>query len=158
MLESQKQSRFTTDKVTVFSLRPPEFLHVNKLRNYFEWFVRESLPINEGENAHLKYVHLNIERSCWVDAEGFVVRLRPCAVWEYIDYVRFKTMDPFADVRVAEAGSLVESVLVTKRLPSFLNFVSQDICLSNTPAEVVFSKVLPQNPATFLFHLLLTSA
>ena len=158
VLESQKQSRFTTDKVTVFSLRPPELLHVNKLRNYFEWFVRESLPISEGENAHLKYVHLNIERSCWVDAEGLVVRLRPCAVWEYIDYVRFKTMDPFADVRVAEASSLVESVLVTKSLPSFLSFVSQDICLSNTPAEVVFSKVLPQNPANFLFHLLLTSA
>ena len=133
-------------------------LHGNKLRNYFEWFVRESLPISQGENAHLKYVNLNVERSCSVDAESLVVRVRLCAVWEYIDYVRFKAMDPLADIRNAESSSLVENVLVTKPLPSFLNFVSQDSCLSNTPAEVVFSKLLPRNPANFFFHFLLTSA
>ena len=40
VLESVNKTPFSTDKVTVFCLRPPELLFVNKLKLYYRWFVR----------------------------------------------------------------------------------------------------------------------
>ena len=38
VLESVNKTPFSTDKVTVFSIRPPELLFVNKLKLYYRWF------------------------------------------------------------------------------------------------------------------------
>ena len=47
IIDDLKLSKLSVDKVTQFSLRPPELLHVfDKLEYYFRWFEIESTKIN----------------------------------------------------------------------------------------------------------------
>ena len=69
VLESVKKTPFSTHKVTVFSLHPPELLFVDKLKLFFSWFVREKLPCKKTENVNIRFVKVNVKESHWVDGE-----------------------------------------------------------------------------------------
>ena len=81
VLESVNKTPFSTDKVTVFSLRPPELLFVNKLRPYSRWFKREKLS-GKREAVSVRFLKNDVRESTWVDGENYAIRLRPSAVSE----------------------------------------------------------------------------
>ena len=157
VLDSLSKTPFSTDKVTVFSVRPPELLFVDSLRMYFRCFVREKLPCKKGENVNVKFLKLNISDSHWIDGENNAVRLRPSAVSEFSDFVQQLSLDDPADCKLRDASIVLAQVLQHPSHPNRANFVSRDTQLSNTPAEVVFSKVYPRNASNFLIHFLLSN-
>ena len=154
VLESVNQTAFSTDKVTVFSLRPPELLFVDKLMLYFRWFVREKVS---KKNVHLTLLKLDITESHWLDGEGYAIRLRPCAVEEFENFVLENCLENPSNDRLIDASLVISVVLNEPTHSNYSFFVSEDKTLSNTPAEVVFSKVYPRSPANFLVHVLLST-
>ena len=157
VLESVNKTPFSTDKVTVFSLRPPELLFVNKLRPYFRWFKREKLS-GKRETASVRFLKNDVRESTWVDGENYAIRLRPSAVSEFSAFVQESLAANPTDSRLLDAFVIISEVLTISSHPGRSLFVSSDPNLSNTPAEVVFSKVYPRNPANFLIHFLLSNA
>ena len=157
VLESVNKTPFSTDKVTVFSIRPPELLFVNKLKLYYRWFVREKLP-GKKETICVRFLKNDVRDSTWVDGENKAIRLRPCAVDEFSNYIQDCLLQNSADNRLLDAMLVVSEVINNLSHPNRSFFVSADPNLSNTPAEVVFSKVYPRSPANFLIHFLLSNA
>lgn len=98
-------SPFTIDSVTVFGLRPPELLFVNRQDIYFKWFKRYNIPFATAQARKMKqhfhlvdYCKRNIQKSlswcCWIDATSKVVKLRAAAVGLVVEYIRnAKAMD-----------------------------------------------------------------
>ena len=157
VLESVNKTPFSTDKVTVFSLRPPELLFVNKLRPYFRWFKREKLS-GKRETVSVRFLKNDVRESTWVDGENYAIRLRPSAVSDFSAFVQQSLAENPTDSRLLDAYVIISEVLNISSHPGRSLFVSSDPNLSNTPAEVVFSKVYPRNPANFLIHFLLSNA
>ena len=157
VLESVNKTPFSTDKVTVFSLRPPELLFVNTLKLYYRWFKREKLA-GKRETVNVRFLKSDVRESTWVDGESYAIRLRPCAVTEFSCFVQDCLSRRPSDNSLLDASLVVSEVLNVAAHPNRSNFVSADPNLSNTPAEVVFSKVYPRNPANFLIHFLLSNA
>ena len=157
VLESVNKTPFTTDKVTVFSLRPPELLFVNKLKLYYRWFIREKLP-GKKETICVRFLKNDVIDSTWVDGENYAIRLRPCAVGEFSNFVQECLLQTPADDKLNDAWRVITHVLNIANHQNRSFFVSADPNLSNTPAEVVFSKVYPRSPANFLIHFLLSNA
>ena len=93
-----------------------------------------------------------------MDGERYAIRLRPCAVTEFSGFVQDCLSQRPSDYRLTDAPLVISEVLNVAAHPNRSNFVSADPNLSNTPAEVVFSKVYPRNPANFLIHFLLSNA
>ena len=157
VLESVNKTPFSTDKVTVFSLRPPELLFVNTLKLYYRWFKREKLA-GKRETVNVRFLKSDVRESTWVDGESYAIRLRPCAVTEFSCFVQDCLSRRPSDNSLLDASLVVSEVLNVAAHSNRSNFVSADPNLSNTPAEVVFSKVYPRNPANFLIHFLLSNA
>ena len=158
VLESVKKTPFSSDKVTVFPLRPPELLFVDKLKLFFSWFVREKLPCKKTENVNIRFVKVNVKESHWVDGENLAIRLRPSAITEFSAFVQQRLLENPNDSRLNDASLVVTEVVNISTHTSRSFFVSADVTLSNTPGEVVFSKVHPRNPANFLIHFSLSNA
>ena len=100
----------------------------------------------------------DVRDSTWVDGENKAIRLRPCAVDEFSNYIQDCLLQNSAENRLLDAMLVVSEVNNNLSHPNRSFFVSADPHLSNTPAEVVFSKVYPHSPANFLIHFLLSKA
>ena len=157
VLESACNTPFSTDKVTVFSLRAPELLFVDNLKFYFRWFVREKISKKRRENVYTRFIKVDMIQSHWLDGEGYATKLRPSAIEEFITFVQEKLLENPTDNRILDAQLVVSQVVQDPSHVNYHNFVSADVKLSNTPAEVVFSKVYPRNPSNFLIHFLLST-
>ena len=146
-------SEFSVDKVTLFSLRPPELFFVKKLKQYFSWFVRDNVPRNSKKvNVYAHFLHENVLSSHWLDATGFLLKLRPCAVSLFRAFVSDQILLTPNDRNLSDAVFILENL----HLPSVRkNYVSMDATLSNCVAEVVFHNVLPIYPVKFLLSVLL---
>ena len=157
VLDSVNKTPFSTDKVTVFSIQPPELLFVNKLKLFHRWFVREKLP-GKKETICDRFLKNDVRDSTWVDSENKAIRLRPCAVNEFSNYIQDCLLQNSADNRLIDAMLVVSEVINNLSHPNRSFFVSADPNLSNTPAEVVFSKVYTRSAANILIHFLLSNA
>ena len=93
-----------------------------------------------------------------MDGENYAIRLTPCAVGEFSNYVQKCLLTTPADDRLNDAWSVITEVLNVASHQNRSIFVSADPNISNTPAEVVFSKVYPRSPANFSIHFLLSNA
>ena len=151
VLDSINKTPFSTDKITVFSIRPTELLFVNKLKFFYRWFVREKLP-GKKETICVTFLKNDVRDSTWVDGENKAIRLRPSAVDEFSNYIQDCLLQNSADNRLIDAMLVVSEVFNNLSHPNRSFCVSADPNLSNTPAEVVFSKVYPRSAANFLIH------
>ena len=72
------------DKVTQFSLRPPEFLQLfNTLGEYYRWFVITSkVKSDEFENK----ITISLSSCCWVDGLQRLIKVRAKALPEVIEW------------------------------------------------------------------------
>ena len=88
LFEDVEQSSISPDKVTVFGLRPPELLFVEKLKDYFSWFVSSKYAKKKSVTSHESLLNVNLTKNYWVDRP--VVKLRPRAVAEFIQLCQMK--------------------------------------------------------------------
>ena len=110
VLQSLNKTPFSTDKVTVFSIRPPELLFVDSLKQYFRWFVREKLSCKRNENINIRFLKDNILDSHWIDGENFAIRLRPSAVEEFQALLSACLLEDPTDNRLLDASLIVCNV------------------------------------------------
>ena len=154
LLADVETSSISPDKVTVFGLRPPELLFVSKLKNYYSWFVRCKPQTKKSISNHEVFLKRNLRRSCWVDALGYLVKLRPGSVDAFVNFCRTNGSDGRDGILKREMRIHIVPLLVTKKASQFVAHWKQ---LSEEDAVVVFSNILPNNPTKFLLHVLLTN-
>ena len=98
VVQDELRAPLRTDRVTHFSMRPPELLFVNNCVDYIRWFERESVCPLFNPSEALKFLHsaLNTseEKSMWLDGFNYQVgvcrgALRPLYEFakEQLEYV-----------------------------------------------------------------------
>ena len=81
------------DKVTIFSLRPPELVFIRYLSWYFTFFIREPYIGTFQDNSGFKFENMNIiqvnyENCEWIDALGYRIKVRSRAVPIILEYLK----------------------------------------------------------------------
>ena len=85
-LDDIKTSKLTIDKVTQFSIRPPELCFLfDQIGNYYRWFKMCPPILKETDVREL--VTADIRSSFWIDGMLRVVKLRKKALPEIVDYI-----------------------------------------------------------------------
>ena len=153
LLADVENSFISPDKVTVFGLRPPELLFVSQLKDYYSWFVRCKPRRTNCLSNHEKFLKKSLRKSCWVDALGYLVKLRPSAVNSSVSLCQEKFCEERNQFLKREMRKHIVPILENKNSSQF---VAHWRNLSEEEAVVVFSNTLPNNPTKFLLHLLLT--
>ena len=156
MRDNQKVDT-TMDKITIFGLRPPELLFVSSPIQYFRWFVREkpeSMP--RKVNRHEMLLKSSTEiRHYWVDLTGFVVKIRPPALQSFLHSIEEKKEAGYDRFNFTECSEDFLTLYSDESVGRNV-FVSENVSLSNSIAEVVTSNILPSSPPRFLIHLVLS--
>ena len=90
MLQSAVNSTLSIDKITKFSIRPPELKGiVRNPCNYFRWFKMETSVISDTllrDDETL--LNIDMFQSCWIDGMQHAVRVRKKAIPEVIQYIQ----------------------------------------------------------------------
>ena len=89
MLQSAVNSTFSIDKITKFSIRPPELRNiVRNPCNYFRWFrIEPSVIADDVIRDDDTTLNIDIFQSCWIDGLQHPVRVRKKALPEVIKYI-----------------------------------------------------------------------
>ena len=168
IIEDLKTSKVSVDKITIFSLRPPEFRSLfNTTRNYFRWFRRDDKKTKGDEiNDTLSD---SIYSSIWVDSLQFKVQLRFKALPEVLDYIESLSYSNEEEEEVYNMIELMKKIdyvmnicineLSTEdqQLLEFVNehFIYDDKDIDHLPVPV-FSYIKPTMGVQFLHHILLS--
>ena len=89
ILEDINKSKITIDKISQFSVRPPELRYIiDQVGNYFRWF--RIFPKQLKEDAIRERLSDDLFSSFWIDGMQRVVKLRKKALPEIIDYINNK--------------------------------------------------------------------
>ena len=154
-------SPVNVDKITVFSLRPPELIGiVDECRQYFEWFVRSKRPDPMYYSDHCD---LDLGRVGFWDGLGHRVTMRYEAIPKILSHLE-------GLVARREVLALLRKVLLLSKKHSRQEpmrqdetsawlalkdvFISQLRSKTSRTPVVVFSNIRPEDPTRFLVHLL----
>ena len=171
-----KLSKVSVDKLTQFSLRPPEFLTLfNKVGEYYRWFVIDTSKIS-GDKLQ-KYIDVQLEESCWIDCLQRRIRVRKKALPEIMNFIndiqeegqddegRIKLMDLFrrinelvmntncANLNENHEGLDEQNLLFQHHVYENLLFADDD---KNHLPIPVFSYITPTMRASFLLYIMLS--
>ena len=141
-IEDEVASGLTQDKISIFSIRPPQLLFVYEAEKYFRWFVRGNVKMN--------LLDFNQERA-WMDGTERVIKLRVKAKEEFVSYAQ-TSLSQLPD-KNKEYHNILDCITLINR-DSSLHSLKDD---SNASLPVVvFSEVSPLNTVGFLTHIVLT--
>lgn len=153
------------DRVTQFSLRPPELRHIcDKLGNYFRWFHVSETCLKESEITELLSEEVS---SCgWVDLLHCQVKLRRKAIEELCSWI--ETIENEESVRTC----IVDVIRRIKRVTNarieeleeddrdFMEFAEKHLLYDDSKDEhlpiPVFDFIKPTMGSEFLHHVLLS--
>jgi hypothetical protein len=88
----QMTSGVSADCTTIFGLRPPELRFVQNQKQYYQWFYRDPKVHYKQSSPTVidqieKHLHHELKKSCWIDALGHRVFVRPAALKQICEYV-----------------------------------------------------------------------
>ena len=156
LLADVEASSITPDKVTIFGLRPPELLFVSSLKSYFSWFVRFKMNSSKGKSSHEFLLSRASCNDFWVDCLGYVIKIRPPAIFDFLDFCATRSDNPRDEFLKEECRKhIVPKLQGTNSCPTL---VAYNLCFSDQIAIVVFTNTLPSSPTKFLLHFVLTFA
>ena len=159
------KSHCRVDKITQFSLRPPEIMTlVDMVGKYFRWFEISSEPLKRGAVHSL--LEADINYSAWIDGLYRQVLLRRKALPELLSWIEqtFSTLDPFqSDMvnlfkRIDNVLSQEEANLSEDDL-AFLHQAKKHLLCDNDDGHLpipVYSYIKPTMGASFILHVLLS--
>ena len=133
-------SGLTHDKISIFSLRPPQLLFVDDVRSYFRWFIRE-----KTKKSLLNY---DLPRP-WMDGTGMLVKLRIHAKETFLSFAQQCISDPHFPGVYQTVQDCIDVVVANNPLYMFMS-------LEEALPIIVFSEVSPSNVLSFLSHILLS--
>ena len=92
VIQDELRAPLQTDKITIFSMRPPELLFVDNCIDYLQWFERTSVcPLFNPKDALLYLkdaLHNNEEESTWLDGFNNKITVRQAAVRTLFEYAK----------------------------------------------------------------------
>ncbi len=78
----------SVDRITIFSVRPPELRHIfDIVGNYFRWFARSKASLLNAEEIAAVMNRSNLQKSTWVDGLGYIVWVCAAALPEILSYI-----------------------------------------------------------------------
>ena len=152
-------SNVSIDKLTLFSLRPPEIaIWIRKPYDYFRWFDVRVVPKDKWR------LSLDLNESNWIDAMGNEVRLRSGAYQEILDMLddgrlfqrqRRDLISHVRDLCKACREFHCDDTGVGQCLDSVWQLgLKYNLFVLRFLPIPVFPHVLPNQPTRFLLHLL----
>ena len=89
MLQSSAKSTISIDKITKFSVRPPELRYVfDKVGLYFRWcHIDKDVEVYENMEDKIKH---NLWKSAWFDALNHQVRVQVAALQEIVSHCEYR--------------------------------------------------------------------
>ena len=149
IIKDIEKSILTVDKVTRFSVRPPQLLFVRQLKQYYSFFVvAETVRSTTELESCLSKTPIP-----WVDGCNSVIKLRPSSIGE---------MRHFINETIGKGTAIAEVFLFQRVLDNLhddaykKSYLYDRDDISKSPAVVVFSDVKPTHCFKFLLHLLYT--
>jgi hypothetical protein len=83
VIKDELLSPLSVDKMTVFSMRPPELLWIREPRLYFNFFSRESVVALFDLQEQL---HRSLKHCAWLDGFCFQIYIRCAAIEPCMEY------------------------------------------------------------------------
>ena len=179
IFEDLFKSRISIDKITLFSLRPPEFRYIiNTPKHYFRWFHTElkKSKVISGDEMNSR-IDINLHNSWWINGLQQQVLIRKRAFPELIAYITTLTED---ENRMSING-VEEMVTLFQRMNQLLlnghdlnvdniderddalfyefmmeNLIQDDSEVSAHLPIPVFSYIKPTTGFQFIHHILLS--
>ena len=160
-------SSISVDKITRFSLRPPELRCFDVVSNYFAWFSISKQKISCPLALSL-LIRPNLRSTAWVDGLGNMVQIRPTAIEPALQFLQnyngpclpqpclrtlFWRLNNLHQKEVSGEGFTNEH---EQHLWKDLKFHLVDQKASAKLPVVVFSSIKPKNATRFLVHVLLS--
>ena len=86
ILQGAKDTPISLDKISIFSVRPPELRHLfDQVGNFYRWFKCEKKQM--GMEFICDSLNENINRSLWINGIDQVIKVRAKALSEIVDYL-----------------------------------------------------------------------
>lgn len=177
--EDLKLSNVSIDKITIFSLRPPELRgFIDRTRLYFRWFHIEK-KVLKGDALDAA-IHTSLENSMFVDHLQHAVKLRERALPEVKKYILEAELNDFFEdpifpdrydgvqevlslfkmiIYVFEKKRKGELHLLDDTHTIFLNFAEENLVKADDAEHLpvpVYSYIKPNLGLQFIHHLLLS--
>ena len=173
LMNDIKQSGLSVDKVTQFSLRPPELRGtIDMVGNYFRWFhIIMQKKINSEEMDTI--IHIDLKKTWWVDGLQRQVKLRKEAITELLKWC--DTIQEDDSFNIPDNSHLREMVSIFHDISNVLlhpfeeldnhnqifyqhiqdNIIHQDTIIQHLPIPV-YSMLTPTMSLQFLNHIMLS--
>ena len=156
-----KMSNVSADKISIFSLRPPELRQLmNQVGVYFRWFHISKKTLKGDEIMEM--TNQDIRKSAWIDGLQHQVFVRRKALREVIDYCDSleeesnpisSMIELFRSIHQELANENVEDEEFRDHICS--NLLDDDFRFDHLPCPV-YSYVKPTMGFSFLHHVLLS--
>ena len=144
-------SNVTIDKVTRFSIRPPEIkVWCKSIEQYYRWFHISESPLKFEELQ--KCFTVNLTKSKWIDGLGFQIKIYDAVLDEIGIYMKQNKNEK---IEYSQLFELLHEICVLKNLTLFEEFVITEDKIHKAPI-VVFSNIRPNTGPKFLWHIILT--
>ena len=148
IIEDLSSSNLSVDKVTKFSVRPPQLLFIRKMQFYYSHFTAVKKIFKRNDLiAQLKNFPVP-----WIDGCNYLIQVRSSSVDILKSYIAEKVIIN-NDAPIRRFKRILDNI---HSEPFRSKFLCEDMNLSQSPAVVVFSSVYPKNSFKFLLHLLYT--
>ena len=169
ILDDLKLSKITIDKVTQFSLRPPELMNLfDMLGNYYRWF---QISKNKIKVADLPgKLSPTVDELCWIDGLQRQIRLRRKAVCEVRECCLKRTVEDAIDLQnVEDPKSIMVSLMLRicttiesdndENATQFRQHVMENLVHVDEKEHLpipVFSYIIPTMGVSFVLHIMLS--
>ena len=113
ILDDLKLSKISIDKVTQFSLRPPELMSLfDTLGNYFRWFQisKNKIKVNDLPGK----LSASLSETCWIDGLQRQIRLRRKAIGEVKKWCMTRTIEDDIDLDNTEDSKCMMVLLMLR--------------------------------------------
>ena len=148
MIEDLLYSKLSVDKVTKFSVRPPQLLFIKKMKFFYSHFTTVK-KISKKEDLICRLKKFPVP---WIDGCNCLLQVRSSSLETLKKYIAEKLVQN-NDVHYRRFKRILDNI---HSEPFKSTFLCEDTNLSQSPAVVVFSTVYPKNSFKFLLHLLYT--
>ena len=85
MIKDNIFSTITVDKITRFSIRPPELRSFDLVSKYFSWFSVSTKQVPSQQMP--LFIHQEMPKSFWIDGMGCIIKIRAPAISSAYEYV-----------------------------------------------------------------------
>lgn len=167
VLDDVKLSKISIDKVTQFSLRPPEFLKVfDQLGNYYRWF--EIQPTKVPKDKLDGKINESFLNSCWIDGLQRQVKVRRKALPEIMEWFQKIIIDDNINmsnvndprVKVIRMFNKIMNVLNGTMIDDdFKKHIHENLLAPDSENHLpvpVYSYINPSMGVQFIHHIMLS--